>query len=365
MLNDVWVEVNISALKHNFMQTQSALSPNTRVMAVVKANGYGHGYIEPARAFIEAGAHYLAVTRLSEALGLRQAKIKSPILLFAPIQSKNAEDAIEADLDMTIASIPLAKAISQASLKLGKIARVWVKIDTGMGRLGIAPSEAIAFFETVTNLPGIQIVGTYTHFARAIDADISPTRDQFKTFESILASLKSAGLDYGIASAANSAAIIRLPESHLDIARPGTFLYGQYPSSHVPHSLDLRPTWKLKARVCDIRDIPKGSHIGYGGEYTTNRKTRTAIVTIGLADGFTLAPTGPIYRQGILRFFAKRRVRPYMQINGVKAHVLGRVAMQMTILDVTGIEGVEVGSEVTIPAMRIPTNPLIPRVYVA
>ena len=365
MLNDVWVEVDLGALKHNLAQVRGALSPGTRLMAVIKGNGYGHGYIEPARAFVEAGADALAVTRLDEALPLRQSGITAPILLFAPIQPENAEAAIEADLDLTICSVTLAHAVSEAAVKMGRTARVWVKVDTEMGRLGVLPGDALALFEAIAKLPGVQMIGTYTHFARAGDANLAPTLAQLRLFEGVLESLKTAGIDYGLASAANSSAILRLPESHFDMVRPGTVLYWQYPSAHVPHSLDLRPTWKLKARVCEIRELPKGSAIGYGGEYVTTRPTRTAIVPVGFAEGFTLVPEGWVYRQSVFAFLARKmRRRPWMEINGAKAPVLGRVAMQLTVLDVTGIEGVSVGSEVTIPALRIPTNPLIARVYV-
>ena len=366
MEHDVWVEVDLGALRHNLAQVRGAVPASTRVMAVVKGNGFGHGYVEPARAFVEAGADALAVTRLDEALGIRQAGIAVPILLFAPIQPANAEIAIEADLDLTVSSLPLARSLSEAATRMSKTARVWVKIDTGMGRLGALPGEALALFESITQLPGIHLAGTYTHFARANERDLAPTRAQLSKFRDVLASLASAGIDRGLASAANSSAILRLPESHLDMVRPGTVLYGQYPSSHVPHSLDLRPTWKLKSRICEIRELARGSAIGYGGEHVTARPTRTAVVPIGFADGFTLVPEGRIYRQSALVFLAKkRRQRLWMEVNGSQAPVLGRVAMQLTVLDVTDIDCVQVGDEVTIPALRIPTSPLIPRLYVS
>jgi len=366
MRYDVWVEVDLGALKHNLAQVHGAVGAGVRVMAVVKGNGYGHGYVEPSRAFVEAGADALAVTRLDEAIPLRQAGIDAPILLFAPIQPENAEIAIEAGLDVTVCSLTLAQSLSESASRMGKAARVWVKVDTGMGRLGVLPNEALTLLESISKLPAVQIVGTYTHFSRACEPDLSHTREQLRRFQDVLASVEAAGIDYGLASSANSSAILRLPDSHLDIVRPGTLLYGQYSSEHVPHSLDLRPTWKLKARICEVRDLPKGSAIGYGAEYVTTRPTRTAIVPVGFAEGYLMVPEGPVYRQSVLKFAAgKARRQPSMEVNGVKAPVLGRVAMQMTVLDVTGIQGVEVGSEVTIPAMRIPTSPLIPRVYVA
>mgnify|MGYP001573696247 CR=1 FL=1 len=182
--------------------------------------------------------------------------------------------------------------------------------------------------------------------------------------KAVLDEIKAAGIDYGLAHAANSAGMIRMPESQLDMVRPGTLLYGQYPSEHVTRSLDLLPTWKLKARICQVTDIRTGTPIGYGAEFTTRRPTRTAIVPVGFADGYTVAPEGPIYRQSLLKFAAKRMKRTLtMEVRGKKAPVIGRVAMQMTILDVSDIGGVEVGDEVIVPAMRIPTSALIPRVY--
>lgn len=363
-VHDLWVEVDLAALKHNFAQVRSAVPSTTRVMAVVKGNGFGHGYVKPSRAFVEAGADCLAVTRLDEAMVIREAGIAAPILVFAPIQRANAEAAVAADLDLTVTSLTLTEAISAAAHKLGKTARIWVKIDTGMGRLGLLPDETLSFFESIRSLPGIKVNGIYTHFATAIEGDIAPTCVQLGVFDELLRTLDSAGIGYGMASAANSAAILRLPDSHLDLVRPGTLLYGQYPSQHVPHTLDLKPTWKLKARVCDVRELPKGAKIGYGSEYTTSRPARTAVIPIGYAEGFTMVPEGPFYRQSLLKFVAKKMKRSLaVTIRDQKAPVLGRVAMQMTVVDVTDIPEVQVGDEVTIPALRIPTSPLVPRVY--
>jgi len=235
-----------------------------------------------------------------------------------------------------------------------------------MGRLGVGIDEAVPLARSAANLPNVQIAGVYTHFATAAEADIAPASTQLRLFTKAIDGLKRAGLDFGIAHAANSAAILRMPDSHLEMVRPGTLLYGQYPSAHVPRKLDLRPTWTLKARVCEVKDLGPGHGIGYGREHVTTRRTRIAVVPVGYADGFTLAPEGPIYRQGVLRFAARRMRRSlYLEVRGRKAPVLGRVAMQMTTIDVTSIPGVSVGDEVRVPALRIPTSALIPRVYVA
>lgn len=364
MTCDVWVEVHISALKHNLRQVRGILAPEVKIAAVVKGNGFGHGFVEPSRAFVEAGADMLAATRLDEAMILRDGGISAPILLFAPIQPENAEAAIEADLQMTVSDIGLMRCISETASKMDRTARVHIKADTGMGRLGATPAEAIALVESAGALPNIEIAGVYTHFATAAEPDISKCQAQLRQFHGIIEQLKASGVKYGLAHAANSAGILRLPESHFDMVRPGTILYGQYPSASVPRTLDLKPTWKLKARVCEVKTLPKGASVGYGCEFITKRPTRTAVVPIGWADGFTLAPEGPIYRQGLLKFAARRaRRRLSMEIRGAKAPVIGRVAMQMCVLDVTDIAGVEVGDEVIVPAMRIPTSALVPRVY--
>lgn len=364
MLEDVWVEVDLGALKHNLRQVQAAVPDSTRILAVAKGNGFGHGYIEPSRAFIEAGASALGVTRLDEAMIVRSAGITAPILLFAPIQPENAADAVEADLEMTVTSAELALAIDQAAASQDRVASVHVKVDTGMGRLGLASADVHAFFQAISGAQNLRVAGIYTHFATAPDKNLALARRQLDVFFRLLQSLRAAGIDYGLAHAANSAAILRMPDSHLDMVRPGTLLYGQYPSQPVPRNLDLKNTWRLKARICDVRDLPAGTSIGYGAEFRTTRSTRAAVIPIGYADGYTLVPEGPVYRQGPLRFLARKsRRRLEVEVRGAKAPVLGRVAMQMIVVDVTGIAGVRTGDEVSIPAMRVPTSALIPRRY--
>jgi alanine racemase len=364
-MHDIWIEVDLSALKHNLNQVKNTVGSGVKVCAVVKSNGFGHGYVEPSRAFIEAGADMLAVTRLDEAMILRNAGIDAPILLFAPIQRNNAGVAIESDLEITVSDFNLANAISQSAQKIGKTARVHVKIDTGMGRLGVLPDKAISLIENILGLPNIAIAGIYTHCATAAEKSISGAESQTRIFARLISELQEKGIDYGIAHAANSAAILRMPEAHFDMVRPGTLLYGQYPSQYVPRSLDLKPTWKLKARICEIKELPAGSPIGYGGEFITKRCTKTAVIPVGWSDGFTLVPEGPIYRQSLLKFTVKKmKKRLDVEIRGKRVPVLGRVAMQMVVVDVTDVPGAQVGDEVIVPAMRIPTNAIVPRIYI-
>lgn len=362
--HDVWVEVDLEALKHNLKQVRSILADGVKIMAVVKGNGFGHGYVEPSRAFLEAGADALAVTRLEEALPIRTAGITAPILLFAPVQPANVDVAVEADLDLTVTTVRALRIVAEAAKRQGRKARIHIKVDTGMGRLGAAPEEVPSVVQAAVDFPNVELAGIYTHFATAAEADILPAFRQLGLFVRLVEALKEMGFNIGLVHTANSAAIIRMPNSHLDMVRPGTLLYGQYPSQHIPHKLDLRPTWTLKARICEVKNIPAGSSIGYGAEYVAKRPTRIAVVPVGYADGFTLVPEGPIYRQSLFKFAAKKMRRSLaLKVREHAAPVLGRVAMQMTVIDVTGIGGVEVGDEVVVPALRIPTSALIPRVY--
>ncbi len=347
--------------------TSRRCAPSCRQMSrswpVVKANGFGHGYVEPSRAFLDAGADALAVTRLDEAAAIREAGITAPVLIFAPIQPENVEASILLDIETTVSDISLARAISDRAANLRRLARIHIKVDTGMSRLGAAPEAAVELAREVSELPGVRLAGVYTHLATAAERNLAFAREQLRRFREVVSRLDSELIDYGVAHAANSAAILRLPESHYGMVRPGTILYGQYPSAHVPRRLDLKPAWKLKASVREVKHLPAGAYVGYGAEFRTKRRTTTAVLPVGYADGFTVSPEGPIYKQNPLEFMAHKLKRAVtVEIRGRKAPVIGRVAMQMCVVDVTDIRGVCVGDEATIPTLRVPTSALIPRV---
>ncbi len=365
MINDAWVEVDLKALRHNLLQVRSLLSPNVKIMAVVKGNGFGHGFCETSRAFLGAGAEFLGVTRLEEAIPIRQAGIGARMLLFAPIQPGNADDAIQLGLDLTVDSMPLANAISIAAVKRNQVAHVHIKVDTGMTRLGISPEDFTPFFNSVRALPNVEVVGVYTHFGQATATDIKPSVRQNEKFKAIMHKLRVEELYPPIVHAANSAAFLRMPEARYNMVRIGTLLYGQYPGGEVPKKLLLEPTWRFKARICEVRTVPAGVSVGYGAEYTTPNTKRIAIVPVGYADGFTMTAEGPVYRQSPVEFLARKLKREiYMEVGGKKAPVLGRVSMQLTVIDVSECLEVSPGDEVTIPAMRLATNPYLPRVYI-
>jgi alanine racemase len=292
-LPDAWVSVSRAALRHNVgaLWELLAQSPTQqRVIAVVKADAYGHGAVETARVFAAAGVDFFAVTTLEEALALREAGIAGRVLVFLPPRADQIPAMVEAELDITLMDETTCAAVADMAERQSKTAQVHLKVDTGMGRVGVLPTNAITLAQSITAAPRIAFAGIYTHFARALEANPEPTRRQFARFQEVLSQLEVLGIDPGLRHCANSAALLRFPEMRLDAVRPGTILYGQYPSASVPRDLELRDGWRLQARIAAVRDVPAGSALGYGGEFTTKRPTRLAILPIGYADGFTVAP---------------------------------------------------------------------------
>lgn len=366
-MHTTWVEVSLSALKHNLAQVRGLLPPSVKVMAVVKANAYGHGAVETAKVFVEAGAEYLGVTTFEEGLELREGGILAPALVFSPLLPDQFEAAITNNLDQTICSLEMAELLSKTAAKLGKKACVHVKVDTGMHRLGVMVGAAPEFIRRLLDLPGVEIAGTYTHFANAGAKDLTHVRRQDDAFADLVDLLAAQSIPAGLSHAANSAAILNLPESHHDMVRPGTILYGQFPTAHVEKKIELRETWQLKTRSVALQRIPTGGKVGYGSEFVARRPTTAAVLPVGYVDGFTLLPQSLTQRDS-LKKAAGRMLRrtgiPHVIIKGKKAPVIGRVSMQMCSVDVTDISGVELGDEVIVPSRRTTTSSRIPRVYV-
>ena len=367
-MHTYWVEINLQSIIHNFEQIRELVGPSVKIMAVVKADAYGHGAVETSRALSAAGTDYLAVTTLEEALELREAAITTPALVFSPLLPDQLDAALDADLDLTVSSPDTLNAISDAAARKSKKARIHVKLDTGMGRLGMLPSECLRFIPEAAQIESIEIAGIYTHFANAGAKDLSSAREQNAAFRRLVDSLKGMGLPTGLCHAANSSAILNLPDSRYDMVRPGTILYGQFPTAHTERKIKLEDTWQLKTRVVALRSLPTGAKVGYGSEFTTSRPTKAAVIPIGYCDGFTMVPESVARRAASpLRQLAGRilrhSARVAVTIRGHKAPVIGRVSMQMTTVDVTGIPEVQIGDEVTVPARRTTTSSRIPRVY--
>ena len=363
-----WVEVGLSALKHNLAEVRTLVGPAVKIMAVVKADAYGHGVAKAAKAFADAGADYFGVTTVEEGLAVRAAGIRAPVLIFSPLLPDQMEAALSADLEQTVCDLSPAEALSAAAERMGKSARVHVKVDTGMGRLGVVPGDCPDFMYRLLNFPAIEAAGVYTHFADTDSKDFSAAREQNAEFSALVDLLAAKDIPLGLRHAASSAAILNLPESRYDMVRPGTILYGQYPVRLVERKLDLRETWCLKTRIVALRKLPRGAKVGYGGEFITARPTLAAVLPIGYSDGFTLMPESVAQRAAQpLRTIARKLLGvagvSTVTIREREAPVIGRVSMQMCSVDVTDIPGAQIGDEVIVPARRTTTSSRIPRVY--
>ncbi|BDI30423.1 alanine racemase [Capsulimonas corticalis] len=363
-----WVAVSRGALTHNaqaLLKLLETAEPAPRLIAVVKANAYGHGAPQTARVLSEAGIDFFAVTTPEEALELRLAGIAAEILAFAPPIPDQVKTLVAQGIVLTVCDLDGLAAISKAAASAGKSAKVHLKVDTGMGRLGVLPANAVKLARAIADDPNVTLGGVYTHFGRALEKDEAPTRKQLAVFLSVLQDLKGAGIDSGLRHCANSAGVLLGPDYWMDAVRPGTLLYGQYPAASLPKRLELRDSWKLKTRIVSVRDVPAGTPVGYGGEFVTARATRLAVLPIGYADGFTVVPgsvtSGARGLKALLRGLMKRGAQNTVTICGKRVPVVGRVAMQICSVDVTDLGEVAVGDEVTVPARRVTSSARLPR----
>ena len=330
-----WVEIDLSAIANNIRQIQALVGPRVHILASLKADAYGHGALKVARTVLHNGASMLGVATVSEATPLREAGISAPILVFGYVPLWQMREAVRLGLSITLYSIESAQALSRAALALRKTVKVHVKVDTGMGRLGIRAEQVedvIELVHEITGLPGLDLEGIFTHFAMADSANLSHARLQLNRFQHVLQVLGARGIRPALVHAANSAAILSLPEAHFDMVRPGIALYGMDPSAEVRLPEGFRPALSFKTQVAQVKVIPEGECISYGCTYTTERPTTIAVLPVGYADGFRRAPTnwGSVL------------------IHGQEAPLLGRVCMDQSIVDVSHIPQTRVGDEVVL-----------------
>ena len=326
-----WVEVTLEAIAHNVQRIVEMVGPEVIVMAVLKADGYGHGAIRVARTALNNGARYLGVASINEGAALRRAGITAPILVLGYTPAWQARELVLNGLSATVFNLDVARALSRAAADLGGRVPTHVKVDTGMGRLGLLPDEVLPFVQELQRLPNLVLEGIFTHFSVA-DSDPEFTRWQLDRFQQVLGKLVEAGIRPPLAHAANSAAVLTLPESHLDMVRPGIALYGLHPSPQVRCPQDFRPALRFKTQVAQVKTLSPGSYVGYGNTYQTSGEQRIAVIPVGYADGFRRAP----------RHWGEVLVR------GQRAPIVGRVSMDQTMIDVTAIPGVRQGDEVVL-----------------
>ena len=322
--------VDLNALTHNYQEMARRIG-DRKVLAVVKAQAYGHGAIPVSRRLVELGIHMLGVALVEEGRDLRDAGITAPILVMAPVFPGQAEVIVNAKLTPVVYTLGVARALSDAVAGMGRTLGVHVKIDTGMGRIGLSPEEAVDFVVAVGKLPGLAIEGLMTHFADADLRDKAFARAQMDRFESLIRSLEAKGITIPLRHAANSAAVLEYDRALLTMVRPGLMLYGYNPlESRV--SADLRPVLSLVTRVAFLKRVPAGVPISYGRTFVTNRESLIATIPLGYADG---------YSRGLSN-------KGEAIVRGARVPVAGRVCMDMTMLDVTDVPGVAEGDEVVL-----------------
>ena len=330
----VWAEINLDNLIYNVNNIKEKILPNTQIMAVVKADAYGHGAIEVSRVLVRNGINMLAVAIIDEALQLRHYNFDIPILILGFTPFELSEQVVENDISQTVYTFEQAYYLNEAAKKIGKKAKVHIKVDTGMGRIGfLCTEESIETIIRIASLSHIELEGIFSHFSSADDPQSDNfTYEQFLRFENFVKELNKNGVYFKYRHIANSAAAIRFPQYQLDIVRLGLVLYGLYPSEAVKTEISLKPVMSVKAKVINVKEVPEGYPISYNRKYVTPCKSKIATIPIGYADGFT-------------RVGSEKR---YVLINGEYAKVVGNVCMDQCMVDVTHIRDVKIGDEVVI-----------------
>ncbi len=330
-----WAEINIDALKDNVQNIRKITMPSARLMAVVKADAYGHGYAECCHAILESGADSFAVATLSEAKQIRHKGFSVPILILGATTEDEADEIVEYEIMPNVYRYEIAKALSDAAVRLGKNLKIHLKVDTGMTRLGFLCEDNSSIEEIVriSKLPNIIIDGIFSHLACADEKNREYTELQFARFMDLCNKLSDMGIDIPCKHIANSAAIMMYPEMHLDMVRAGIVLYGYYPSEEVDKErLSLTPVMTLKSSVTQIREVDEGVGVSYGKTYITDGKTKIATLPIGYADGYP-------------RYLSQRAK---VEIGGKLCDVIGRICMDQCMIDVTDVNNIDIGDEAII-----------------
>jgi len=324
--------IDLEAYAHNLAETRSRLPSDCRLMAVVKADAYGHGATPIAETAVSAGVDMLGVATVDEGVRLRDHGITAPTLVLVQPSESVLTLAVEHDLRLAVSSVTIAERICDIARRLNRVVPVHCKIDTGMCRQGFDPSSAASDLQQLTRLSHIDIEAIWTHYAVANAVRDPGTANQAKLFRQVLKKLDRVGVPYEYAHAGNSAAVVNHSDHVFDMARVGLMAFGVWPSDHVPEESPLQPVMRWETEIILIKDIEKGASIGYGATYTTPGKARVALIPVGYADG---------YRHALSN-------RASALVRGKRCPVRGRISMDQTTIDITGVPNAEVGDAVTL-----------------
>ncbi len=330
--NRVVSEINLDAIAHNTKQIRKIVNPKTDIMAVIKADAYGHGAVEIAKVALYNGVSALGVAISDEGVQIRNNNINVPILIFGYTPEFKIDEVIKYNLIQTVFTYEMAELISKAAVRLKKVAQIHIKLDTGMGRIGFLPNDkSIEDIVKISKLENIEINGIYTHFATSDEKDKTFTYKQVKLFKDFVNRLEDLKIHIKVKHASNSGAIIDLPELAFNMVRAGIILYGMYPSQEVEkNKIDLIPAMSLKTQISYIKQVPSNSSISYGRTYYTKKVSKIATVPVGYADGYSRALSN------------KGRVI----VNGEYANIVGRICMDQFMIDVSDIPNVNIGDDV-------------------
>ncbi|MDR0880472.1 MAG: alanine racemase [Clostridioides sp.] len=328
-----WAEVDLDNLRFNINEIKKLLKKDTKLCCVLKADAYGHGAVELAKALEKENVDYFAVARIEEGFELRRGGVTAPILVLASTCPFKVEEAIEQDITMTVDSLEMAKDIDCKAKALGEEAKIHIKIDTGMNRIGFKSNEeSIKEILEINKFKNLDIEGIFTHFATADEGDKHPSEKQIANYRYITDELEKQGMTFRIKHVSNSAAVIDLPDLNLNMVRPGIIQYGHYPSDEVlSDRLELKPLMKLKSTVTNVKTIEKGARISYGLTYVADSEQRIATIAIGYGDGYT-----------------RLQKNPKVFIKGKMYDVVGRICMDQCMVKLDCDSEVNIGDEVVI-----------------
>lgn len=326
-----WVEISLDALRHNLRAFRASLPVEMKIMAVVKADAYGHGAVQIARECIAEGASYLAVAFMDEALELRRGGIEAPILVLGYTPAEAVPLAVKYGITINVYSMDVLEALAKRGPEEPSV-KIHIKVDSGMGRLGLNRTEdAIAFIERALSLPGVEVEGLFTHYACADEADKSYTREQYNKFEQVAGHFREKGISFTYVHAGNTATAIDTPEISYNMVRLGIGMYGLYPSEEVDmEKVKLRPVMSLKTRIVMLKSMDEGAGVSYGALYHASRGEEVATLAVGYADGFSRMLTG----------------KAHALVRGKRVPVVGRICMDQCMISLQDVSGAQLGDEV-------------------